>query len=141
MSNIFNSINFEIIREGACGSSVEKRGQQYGGDSDLPFKGGFDLCIFINFHDISSEYGGKEGSNDSNSRDEKGVEQGRSFLHSVERRLHGGNSQGGRGSFSEGSKEIGSHACDISHVISDVIGNSSWVLRGVFSEIVLNFSH
>jgi len=48
----------------------------------------------------------------------------------------GGHNEGGAGGFSKRTEKIGSHTGNISNVITDVIGNSSWVGNIIFFKIL-----
>jgi hypothetical protein len=48
----------------------------------------------------------------------------------------GGHNEGGAGGLSERTEKIGSHTGNISDVITDVIGNGTWVVDIIFFKIL-----
>jgi hypothetical protein len=140
------------------GSKVQGEGKEDGGDDELVSESLFDLFIFINLHDVSTEDGASQASKDSKSAQSEGEEKVRISVISAisdlgvddgaqvfrsEESLAGGSSKDDQSSasgFSERTEKIGTHTSDITDIITDVISNSSGVLGGIFRKILFNFT-
>jgi len=133
--------------------------KQDSGDDELVSEGSFNLLVFVDLHDMGSEDGANQASNESQSAEHKGVHKVNisifteisggvtSFLSALEASsvisLVVGFSQDDQtsaSSFSERTEEIRAHTSNITDVVTDVISNGSGVLGGIFREILFNFT-
>ena len=92
------------------------------------------LNVFLSDLGALGEENGEEGSNNTSGGDHE-WEVKSIWLHD---QLVGGgrNDEGGAGGLSEGSEKISSHTGNVTNVVTDVIGNSSWVAWVIFSKVL-----
>ena len=104
-----------------------------GGNPQLDLQGSLNVVGFNVGEELADERG-----NDSDGRDDKREVDGlRGVAHALG---GGGNDQSGTGRLSEGSEKIGAHTSNVTNVITDVVSNSAWVLRGVLGDVAINLT-
>merc|ERR1711871_864602 len=91
------------------------------------------ILVFAHFHDVSSEEAREHAHHNARSRDEKGEHQ-RSISARHDFSTAGRDDESSTRSLGEGTEEIGAHACDITDVVTDVVGDGRWVVWRVFIE-------
>jgi hypothetical protein len=141
------------------GGNVQGEDKEDGGDDELVSEGLFNLFVFIDLHDVGTEDGASQTSEDGKSAQHEGIEKvGISVVSAIsgnsnlgisaqvkggEISLAGGSSkddQRSAGSFSERTEKIRSHTSDITDVVTDVISDGGGVLGGIFREILFDFT-
>jgi len=140
------------------GRKVQGEDKEDGGDDELISEGLFNLFVFINLHDVSTEKGASQTGEDSESTQSEGEEKVRVSVISAisdlsvdegaqvlggEESLVGGSSEDDQSSasgFSERTEKIGTHTSNITDIVTDVISNSSGVLGGIFRKILFDFT-
>jgi hypothetical protein len=86
-------------------------------------------------------HGDDRGQN-ANSHADAGHEEGEE--HGLGNRENGDvalDDKSGAGGFSEGAEQVSTHACDITDVVTNVVGDNGGVALVVFGKTLLHFAH
>lgn len=86
---------------------------------------------------VGEELADERGTDSDGRNDKREVDGLRGGAHALG---GGGNDQSGAGRLSEGSEKIGAHTSNVTNVITDVVSNSAWVLRGVLGDVAINLT-
>jgi len=111
-------------------SGHEGNGHDDGGDAELGLEDVLD-SVLVDGEEVGEEHGG-ERSQDSDGGHDQGVVEG---IGGLDELVGGGrHNESSAGGLGEGAEEISTHTSDVANIVTDVVGNSTGVLRRVLLE-------